>query len=178
MSNMKFEGWTLKVTKGLNGDQVECRKTFSHVGTTRGNTYNIFGQALLIVSLKGWKWNTETGTLDVRLSMNGPCPMNFDDLAGLERVAEHARMVLVNRNLKTSTLIEVKAAISGCYPHLSDYAWPVMLGQAGTIEGVEQFIVYPKEAFAIAQMNELFEGVGNVEVIQKEMGPIVAAPAL
>ena len=177
MSNeMKFEGWTLKVTKGREDNQIECRKTIGEICDFDGRNVMVAGQVLLFVALTGWKRNHEKGTTDVRLSMNNPCPMSFDELAGLARVAEYARKLLVSLSLTRLTLEAVTAKLSEYYIG-PDHGWPIMLGKAGEINGVEQFIIYPKVDSAISQMNELFEGIGNVEVVQEAMGEIVAGPA-
>jgi len=174
-NNVEYEGWSLKVTKGQDGPQIECRKSFSAKCDYDGRFINVFGQALIMVALTGWKWKKESGKTDVRLSMNGPCPMDFDDLATFGRVAEHARKILVNLNLKQITFGELMTTLQDYYNHQPDHSWPVMVGKAGMVKGMEQFVIYPKVAGAISQMNELFEEIGNVEVKQEEVGPVIAA---
>lgn len=177
MTDMNFEGWKLKVVNRGDLTQVECRKTMRGQCQLRGRTTSIMGQVLLIVALDGWKWNNEVGTSDIRLSMNGPCPMTFDRLESFVRVAAHAREILVSLSLINLTLQEVTIML-GEYYDGPDHGWPVLLGKAGERNGVEQFIIYPKVLGAINQMNNYFDGVGNVEVIQHEMGEIIAGPAL
>ena len=176
MANMEYDGWKLKVVTRDNQRQIECRKTFRDQCELRGFASSIMGQVLLIIALDGWKWNNETGTSDVRLSMNGPCPMTFDRLESFVRVADHARKILVKLDFKNLTLEEITTML-GAYYTLPSHGWPILLGKAGECDGVEQFIIYPKVLGAIRQMNDLFEGVGNVEIIQHEIGDFIAAPA-
>ena len=177
MTDMDFEGWELTVVTRDDKSQVECRKTISDQCKHNGRSSTMMGQVLLIVSNDGWKWNNETGTSDVRLSMNGACSMTLARLQTFVDVTDHARKILKNLSLKIMTLEEITAALSKYYIG-PDHGWPVLLGKAGTFEapdGVEQFVIYPKVLGAINQMNELFENVGNVEVKQEEIGPAVAA---
>lgn len=180
MADMEFEGWALKVKTTRSGlTQIECRKTISELCGFGSREINVTGQVLLIVALGGWERNNEVGQSDVRLSMNGTCPMTFDRLESFVRVADRAREILVGLSLKNLTLDEVTTML-GEYYSGSDHAWPILLGKAGTFgapDGVEQFIIYPKVLGAVNQMNELFEGIGNVEIIQHEMGEINAGPA-
>lgn len=61
-----------------------------------------------------------------------------------------------------------------CGPY---HTWPILLGEAAVVDGVQQFIVYPRDDGAITHMTLLFQGVRNVEVNDEVMGPIIAAPA-
>lgn len=178
MNDMEFEGWKLSLVGGRFGPaQIECRKTIGEMCRFDDRTINVCGQVLLVVALDGWKRKKESGSTDVRLSMNNPCPMSFDELAGLGRVAEYAREMLINLALENKSLEQVTKMIKSYYREAPDHAWPILLGVAGTIDGVEQFIIYPKVVGAIRQMQELFKKVGNVDVKDEVIGEFIAEPA-
>lgn len=96
-----FKGWDLKlVGKTSERPRIECRRTFSSMGKlhthAHDQNYNIFGQALMIIALNGWSYSNTSADTEIRLSMNGPCPMSHDDLSDMTAVASYACLILKN----------------------------------------------------------------------------------
>lgn len=91
---LDFKGWSLT----QSGSQIECRKAFSGPAKSRHHAYDEYGQVLLIVSTNGWKFKSCSGKKETRLSMNGPCNMDLDDLRTFVEVADHALSILQKRN--------------------------------------------------------------------------------
>ena len=96
----KHNEWELEYFKTRTKDQIECRKTFSgkvDLDYRRGwNNYNEFGQVLVIVPNKKWRWKNAEGTSEIRVSMNGPCNLSVSELNEFKEVVDIAKEMLDN----------------------------------------------------------------------------------
>lgn len=88
--------WKAKLVSGRGGHKtIEIRKVFTSVD---------YSNVLIIVSNDGWDMgehenrthprHRNTRGLNVRLSMNNPARMTFDDLAEMNAAIEEARAIL------------------------------------------------------------------------------------
>ena len=97
-------------------------------------------------------------------------------LAVTNAMAREIRRELEIAQTVTKTKEEVMDLLE-VYYHGPYTTWPLLLGEAGMIDGVEQLIIYPRDDSAITHMTLMFKGVRNVQVEDKALGPIVAGPA-
>lgn len=103
MSNADAQRWKAKkFNVGKEGARIELRKTFTGINNGQGST-----QVTIFVALDGWdfakkneqrsakpgnSWfHTDTRGLNVRMSMNGPLLMTFEQFAEINQIVTEAR---------------------------------------------------------------------------------------
>lgn len=103
MSKSDAERWKAKhINQGNENARIDLRKTFTGIGN---------GQGSMFVALDGWdhaaKYEhrrerrpgedmfTNTQGLNVRMSMNGPILMTFEQFAEINQIVEEAKTILL-----------------------------------------------------------------------------------
>jgi hypothetical protein len=99
--------WKAKLfNKGKENARIELRKTFTGINNGQGSS-----QVFMIVALDGWDlaakneyraadtkgtwFHTDTRGLNVRMSMNGPLHMTFEQFAEINQIVQEAREALL-----------------------------------------------------------------------------------
>jgi len=109
MAQSDAQRWKAKrFNKGKENDRIELRKTFTGINNGQGRT-----QVTMFVALDGWDYaakhehcrafqrgvddwfHTDTRGLNVRMSMNGPLLMTFEQFAEINQIVEEARALLI-----------------------------------------------------------------------------------
>ena len=113
MSEQDSVRWRAKlVNGGKDGARVELKKKFTGINNGQGST-----QVSMIVALDGWdyaakheartanvkgEWfHTDTRGLNVRMSMNGPLLMTFEQFAEINQAVQEAADVLRDTQIIT-----------------------------------------------------------------------------
>jgi len=108
MNQSDAERWKAKrFNKGKENDRIEIRKTFTGINNGHGKT-----QVTIFVALDGWDFsskneyrNSESGDnyfhkdtrgLNVRMSMNGPLLMTFEQFGEINQIVEEAKNLLIS----------------------------------------------------------------------------------
>lgn len=108
MSQTDAERWKAKrFNKGKENDRIEIRKTFTGINNGQGST-----QVTIFVALDGWDFSkkyeyrsdeskgnyfhTDTRGLNVRMSMNGPLLMTFEQFGEINQIVEEAKELLIS----------------------------------------------------------------------------------
>lgn len=108
MSDEDAERWKAKAFNlGKENARIELRKTFSGINNGQGSS-----QVFMIVARDGWDlsskneyrtdepgksrygFHTDTRGLNVRMSMNGPLLMTFDQFAEINQIVNEAKEYL------------------------------------------------------------------------------------
>lgn len=107
MGKADAERWKAKsFNLGKENARIELRKTFTGINNGQGST-----QVTMFVALDGWDnaakhehrrvkqqgddwFHTDTHGLNVRMSMNGPLLMTFDQFAEINQAVQEATTVL------------------------------------------------------------------------------------
>lgn len=106
MSQSDAQRWKAKhFNLGKENARIELRKTFTGIGNGQGSS-----QVFMIVALDGWDlaakhehrrepdpmecFGTDTRGLNVRMSMNGPLHMTFEQFAEINQIVQEARAYL------------------------------------------------------------------------------------
>lgn len=99
---------------GKENSRIELRKSFTGINNGQGST-----QVTIFVALDGWdyaakyeartenikgEWfHTDTRGLNVRMSMNGPLLMTFDQFNEINQIVEEAKQYLIENIIKQET---------------------------------------------------------------------------
>lgn len=113
MSKTDAQRWKAKhINSGKENARIELRKTFTGINNGQGST-----QVTMFVALDGWEFpakyenrtgdrngeyfHTDTRGLNVRMSMNGPLLMTFEQFAEINQIVEEAKAILLETKQKT-----------------------------------------------------------------------------
>jgi hypothetical protein len=113
MSAADAERWKAKhINSGKENARIELRKTFTGIYNNQCRT-----QVTIFVALDGWDYAakyenrtgdrkdgyfyTDTRGLNVRMSMNGPLLMTFEQFAEINQIVEEAKAILLETKQKT-----------------------------------------------------------------------------
>ena len=114
MSDADAVRWRAKlVNRGKDGARIELKKKFTGINNGQGST-----QVSMIVALDGWDYaakheartakaptsdwfHTDTRGLNVRMSMNGPLLMTFEQFAEINQAVQEAADVLRDTQINT-----------------------------------------------------------------------------